>query len=641
MIVPPAPVHYRATIQRDAFGVPTIVARTDAEAVFGLMVAQAEDNYAQLERDTLATIGRLSEVEGERAVSGDLRVRAFRLPALAQEAYRTSPPGLRKLADAYAAGLNWYLEHRRPSHRIERYEPWFFMAGAEPPNAIDGIVAARNEAPQATDPGSNAWAIAPSRTQSGRAVLFANPHVGLFGRGQRYECRLESGEGWRFAGFCILGNPIPHAGQNGRLGWSHTNTGADAADAYVEDVQDGRYRVGSEWHPLQEWSETLIVSGKPRTYRLRATEHGPLLGRTADGRPVAFRFPVERAVRVWQQKFAMGRARNFREFERALDMRLIVGSNTTYADADGHIAFWYGNLVPERDPAFDWSKPVDGTDPRTAWRGVLPLSRLPRTIDPPSGFVQNCNSDPWHTSTEGNPDPKTIPPYVVRDIDTSRAQNSRRLLAGTHRFSWDELQALAFDTHVFTADVRVPMILAGADPNLKEPLEALRAWDRRSGIHSVGATLYFETELDLLGQGFGGRRTLGGGPEELGRAFGRTVARLTEEFGTWQVPWGLMNRLRRTGGGPEWPVAGAPSVFGQIFAFGYPYRTGGIHYGVEGNTFVALTEFGPTTRSLTLCGMGQSADPASPHFLDQAPLYALGRFRPLDAAPVSDEVVGE
>jgi acyl-homoserine lactone acylase PvdQ len=361
---------------------------------------------------------------------------------------------------------------------------------------------------------------------------------------------------------------------------------------------------------------------------LRATAHGPLV--STGGEQISLRFPIERSVRVWEQKLAMGKAKNLGEFRRALAMARLVGSNTTYADADGHIAFWYANSVPRRDPSFDWSKPVDGADPKTEWNGFLTPDELPHVIDPQCGFVQNCNSDPWHTSATDNPVPATVPPYVVRDRDTARAANSRRILTSKTRFSWNDLNRLAFDRYVFTAAERVPGLLqAGASrPDLREPLELLRAWDYHTGIHSVAATLYFESELDLLGSGMGNRRMLGGSSEDLLQALSRTVARLTRDFGTWRVPWGVANRLRRTPDGPSLPVAGAPSVFGQIFAFGYPLRPGGVHYGTEGNTYVSLTEFGPEPRSVSICGMGQSADPSSPHYFDQAPFYAAGRFRP-------------
>ena len=285
--------------------------------------------------------------------------------------------------------------------------------------------------------------------------------------------------------------------------------------------------------------------------------------------------------------------------------------------------------MPRRDPRFDWSKPVDGSDPRTAWRGYLTPDELPHVIDPESGFVQNCNSDPWHATVGRDaPKPGDTPPYVVRDGETTRAANSRRILASRPRFAYDELARLAFDTTVYTAKDRVPEILAALDRDAA-PARALAAWDGVSTIDSVAATLYFETETAMTPnpRETGFERD----PARIRAAFAATVERLTRRFGTWQVPWGRVSRLQRVRphreGAPSLPVPGALSAFGQIFAFSGP-AIDGIHYGVVGDSYVALVEPGAGGRFEAVCVAGQSADPASPHFFDQAPFYATGRFRP-------------
>jgi len=636
------------TIRRDRYGVPHITAPTDAGAVFGLMYAQAEDNFPQLERDTIYAIGRATEIDGEKGLANDIRVRSFEVPRLAREMLARTTAKHRKIAQAYADGLNYYLRtHPKVKpHLLTTFEPWYFIANIDLPSAVDGISVVAHEMraeTEATDPGSNAWAIAGSRTTSGHAVLFSNPHVGLFGAGQRYECHVTSGEGWNVAGFAILGNPIPHAGHNEHLGWSHTNTGADSADSYREEVKGETYRVGAEFKPIREWSETFSIrSGdqtETREINLRATERGPLV--ESKGEHFSLRFPVAQALQWWEQKLAMGKARTFDEFKKALAIASLTGSNTTYADQAGHIAFWYGNAVPKRDPRFDWSRPVDGTDPDTEWLGFLSPDELPHVVDPPSGYVQNCNSDPWHTTSHGNPLPSDSPAYVVHDIDTSRAQNSRRILHGETKFTWEQLEGLAFDTYVLTAAQRLPDLFAEAakDPylatKLAEPLDALRHWDYRSSSTSVPSTLYFEMELDLLEQKIGWRRQLAGTPRQMLEALDRSVSRLLASFGSWRVHWGHVNRMQRISigekfpiNGPIFPVDGAPSVFGQIFAFGYPFHAGGIHYGTEGNTFVSLVEFANEPKAASVCGFGQSADPSSPHFLDQMELYATGKFKP-------------
>lgn len=617
-------------IHRDRWGVPHIVAKTDAGCVYGLMFAQAEDHFAQLELDTIYAIGRRAEIEGERGVANDVRVRTFEVIPQAKAAYQTAPPKLRRLADAYADGLNRYLQtHPEVRPRLlTRFEPWYYMASVDLPGNIDGVsTGARSFEEGLPDTGSNAWALAPSRTTAGHAILFLNPHVGLFGSGLRYECHLESREGWRISGFCILGQPIPHSGHNGRLGWTQTNSGADRADAYRITL-DGpdHYRFGPERRPIVTWKDSIQVGKETRALTLRKTHQGPLV------RPeVAVRFPIDRAVRQWAQKYAMGRAQNLSQFRRALAQGCLTYSNTTYADRDGNIAFWYGNTVPRRDPSFDWSRPVDGSDPRTDWCGFHSPEELPHVINPQSGFVQNGNSDPWGTTTVGNPDPKRYPSYIVHDVDTPRARNMRRLLTTKPKFTFAEQERLAFDTYSITAAERLPALFAAASgrSDLVEPLAVLKAWDYRLGIHSIAATLYVRAEEEL-GQV---RRGPAGPPEALVEGLSRAVARLKSDWGTWRVPFGLFNRLQRLNRqqpfdatAPSLPVAGGPSGLGQVFAFTGP-TIARQRFGTNGNTYVALVEFAPQPQARSVNGVGQSGDPTSPHYFDQAPLYASGRFK--------------
>jgi len=613
----------------------------------GLMYAQAEDNYRQLERDTLTVIGRLSEAVGEEGYENDVRVRAFECVLRAKRALAQASPRLKRIAQGYADGLNLYLRtYPRPEHTVKRYEPWFFFAQLSVPDSVDGVRTVSGETTRFVDEGSNAWALAPSRTASGHPILFINPHVSLFGSGQRYECHLRSDEGWEISGFCILGNPIPHSGFTPHVGWTQTNTAADAADAYLERFDDPKrplhYRYGRGYRRATEWTDEIgvLVGDKleRRKVRLRKTHHGPVVGRQG-GQWVSVRVPLDRTARFWEQKLAMGRARNRREFERALAMRAMNYSNTTFATAKGDIGFWYGSAVARRDPRFDWSQPVDGSDPATEWRGYHELRELPHVVNPRAGFVQNGNSSPWLTSTTDNPVPAAFPSYIVRDVDTARARNMRRILTSQPRFRYDEVVKLAFDTYSPVAAERIPLMLAAAERNpglkvrLAEPLEELRKWDHRGAVDSVAATLYYETESTMLSRGRGTGRNVAATPEELLGALGEVVDGLTRKWGTWRVKWGDINRLQRSRqydpAQPSWAVAGAPGAFGQVFAFGTARPAEErVRLGTGGNSYVAVVEWGERLRAGSVCGFGQSADPGSPHYLDQAPLYAQGRLKP-------------
>ena len=618
------------TIRRDRWGIPHVEAKRDADVVFGLMFAQAEDDYDSLERGTLSTIGRAAEAQGERGLPSDVRFRAFRVETLAKGRLLRADRHFREIARAYADALNLFLrEHPERKPLIPRWEPWFFLADVNLPASVDGVRTSPSdwEGFVRRESGSNAWAIAPSRTASRRATLFANPHVNLFGPGARYECVLKSDEGLDFDGFCILGSPIPHAGHNRHLAWTHTNTHADGADAYrLTLVGEDGYRYGGKTLKLERWQETIPVrvgdSLENRTVTLERSRFGPIYRQ--NGEAYAVRLPIERNLDFHVQHLAMTKARNLREFEKALRLGALAYSNTTYADDAGHIAFWYGSTVPRRDPRFDWTKPVDGSDPRTDWKGFLRPEELPHVVDPQSGFVQNCNSDPWGATVGPDaPKPEDYPRYVNQDGDTTRAARSREILTGQPLFTFDELARLAFDTRVYTAKARLPEILAALPDSSAKT--ALAGWDGVATIDSVATTLYVETETRLTPNA---RRTgFERDPAKIRAAFAAIVARLESRFGTWEVPWGRVNRLRR-GESESLPVSGVPSAFGAIFAFGGPLAADGVRYGVVGDTYVALVEPGAGGRFGAVCVAGQSADPASPHFFDQAPFYAAGRFRP-------------
>lgn len=642
------------TITRDEFGIPHVVGPTDAAVVFGLMFAQAEDAFAQIEEDTAFAIGRASELVGDRGIGNDLRFRAFRVEALAREKLRSAPESFRTLAEAFADGLNFFLEQNPEIESIlAPYEPWYFLANVDLPAEVDSISTMRVGKPLSSDfplpwpppeddglffdAGSNAWAIGPSKSETGHSILFMNPHVGLFGRGQRYECHLVSDEGWNFSGFCILGNPIPHAGFNEHLGWTHTNTKADCADAYRLTLTDeANYWYGTETRPIETWKDTLRIRQgnelKSYTIEFDSAHYGPIVRQGQD--EFALRLPLDRWMNYWSQKLAMTKAKTFEEFKDALSYRTLTYSNTTFADDRGNIAFWYGNAIPRRNPNFDWSKPVDGSNPLAEWDGYFRIDELPHVINPASGYVQNCNSSPWGTTdAPDSPSPEKVASFFVRDTEMARAQNSRRILRSSAKFSFENLHAQIFDTLMFTALERIPIILqALADlDEFEEARQILSLWNHRGDIRSVATTLYVETEIGASTDTW--RIALSNDPERIRQSFLKLVEELTNRFGTWQVPWGQVNRLQRHrpfgGSAPSWPVPGANSSFGQIFAFTGP-RLEVVRWGTGGNSYVALVEFTPDgPRAEAVCGFGQSHREGSPHFVDQASLYAEGRTRPV------------
>jgi acyl-homoserine lactone acylase PvdQ len=599
------------------------------------------------------------------------------------------PPWARALCEAWAAGLNYYLAtHPAVKPRLlTHFEPWHILAvnragrrslgtlglqpqelklgerltatgGAGEPGetgeALDVSAVLDWFAPEGEEPpeGSNMWAAAPGKSASGHALLFINPHVGFFGGGQRYEAHLHSRERLNTYGFAILGTPYIRSGFNQFLGWSHTNNYADTADAFLETFDDPQqplhYRYGQGYRRAVEWTDEVKVKMgqgdkglvETRRYRFRKTHHGPLVG-VRDGQPVAARLARFAEGGELVQRFAMNKARNLAEFKAALQQLALTGSNTLYADRAGNIFYLHGNAIPKRDPKYDWTKPVEGSDLATDWTNYHRFNELPQLLNPPAGWLQNCNSTPFLTTATGNPRREDFPAYLAPEPDTPRARSSRRLLAGHDKFTYEEWARLATDTSVADWPHRADPLMeqweevkredeARAEA-IKPALLELKAWDGVVKINSVAATLYIlwleQTEA----------RTEH--PWKFVWALEQAVNNLTAEFGRWQVEWGELNRLQRvhTSGDepfsdarPSWPVTGTPSRVGTIFTFNARAEKGQQRrYGISGNSFLAVVEFGPRLRAQSMLVFGQNADPQSRHHLDQAPLYAQGRFKPV------------
>lgn len=675
------------TIHRDAWGVPHIMGPTDASVVFGLAYAQAEDNFWQVEEDIIRSIGRAAELYGEEALADDLVRAALEVERLSREEYEREPEDRRALWNAYAAGLNYWLRTHpaRPPRLLTRFEPWYVFARFRPGTAdtrIDGarlgdvvvqsVTAAAESgdagtaldlAPRAARPvrpgdppqdgeeahGSNAWAVAPSRSASGHALLFQNPHVSFFGGGQRYEAHLHSDEGYRVNGFAILGTPLIRSGRNARLGWTHTNTAADDADAFIVEFGNPddalAYRTADGWGTSTVWEDTIRVrvdtTVVERRFRFQRTHHGPIV-RLEDGRLAAVRLAKFEEGGSLQQWYAMGRAQNLEEFRAALAQAAFPISNTMYADVDGNIMFVQGNAVPRRSDGPDWTQPVDAADAASEWQGYHTLDELPQLLNPESGWIQNTNASPFFATAEGsNLDAADYPSYMAPEPDNARARVSREILEADTSWTFAEWARAAFDTRMIEARDHVPALidewerLGATDPDraveLDVGIEALRVWDGIARDSSTATTL-FVLWLERY-------RRAADDTAQFARlaALESTLLELRADWDTVLVPWGEVNRLQRvhTSGeapfdpdAPSLAVAGAPGWTGIIFnVTGRPGPEDRRRYATFGHTWVGIVQFAPEPVARSIVPFGQSADPESPHWFDQAPLYVNGQFK--------------
>jgi len=648
---------HQVTIYRDRYGVPHVFGRTDASTAFGFGYAQAEDNFPQLENNLVRALGRSAELIGEPGVGLDRLNRVLEIPRLARAEYGRLDRRMKSLVDGYVAGINHYLE-RNPAVRpalLARIEPWhplafirysYYQNGFAFASGLRGsdlVVAVQDrDVDLARNTGSNGWVVNPSRTAAGRALLFINPHLSFFGPSQVYEGQVHSDEGWNFTGYSRFGFPFPYVGHNESVGWVSTDNAADLADLYAETFDDPArplaYRYGTGHRMATEWIDTLRVrSGSSLTaleLRLRKTHHGPIVG-ARGGKALALKMAKLEADGWLGEWYAMTRARNLEEFKAAMRPLAMLFGNAMYADRDGNTFYLYNGAVPRRDPGFDWQSPLDGSDPRTEWKGFHSIEELPQLTNPSTGWMQNCNGTPFRLTDAGNPDSTRFPRYLVQERDTRRAMISRRVLASTDRWTFADWTRAAFDTYVWASDSSLATLLAefdrvpASDPRrarLGPPIDELRRWNHRADTLSVATTIF-----SLWRSRFESGAAPGAIP-----ALEAALVELERAFGTWRVAWGTMNRLQRMSD-PAKPndsttaiaVPGVPGDDGAVFTFYAAARAGDPRrFGVAGATYVSVVEFGPSVRALTLHTFGASGNRQSPHYFDQALLYAQGRFKP-------------
>ena len=671
----------RITITRDDWGIPHVYGPTDADVVFGMVYAQAEDDYPRIELNYLNSLGRLAEAEGESAIWSDLRMKLFVDPADLEARYAESPAWLRDLMDSWAAGLNYYL-HTHPEverRAIERYEPWMALsftegsiggdieristrgleelygaeaavqvgdAGSDPEGADDPSLSA-NVIPEPT--GSNGFAIAPSNTAAGNALLLINPHTSFYFRA---EVHMVSEEGLNAYGAVTWGQFFIYQGFNETAGWMHTSTGADAIDEFAYEVverDDGVfYMYGDEERQMRSRSITVPFRDgdamSEHTFEVFYSHEGPIV-RSADGSWIAVKLMFE-PVDALTQSYSRTRAANYDEYMEVMNLHTNSSNNTLFADAEGNVAYFHANFVPIRDTRFDWSQPVDGNDPATAWQGIHTVDESPLVVNPSNGWIQNTNNWPYTAAGVDAPDsPREAdyPAYMDRYTENARGVHAIRVLEGRTDFTLQGLLDAAYDSWLPVFADMIPGLLAAYDeaPSapaaaaVSEQIAVLRDWDYRFGVESVPTSLAIYWATELRGMTRGGEATAA---DQLA-ALAAASATLAEDFGDWRTPWGDINRFQRLTGdivqpfdddAPSIPVGFTSATWGSLAAYGQRTFNGTKKtYGTRGNSFVAVVEFGDRVTARAITAGGQSGDPSSPHFNDQAERYASGDLRPV------------
>jgi acyl-homoserine-lactone acylase len=670
----------RVTIMRDKWGIPHVFGKLDADAVFGMVYAQAEDDFNRVELNYINAMGRLAEVEGEKEVWRDLRMKLYIRPADMQAKYAASPAWLKDLMNAWADGLNFYL-HTHPAVKpklLTRFEPWMALSFSEGSiggdieeigleeleafygKALQPTLAGHRHLLDAEPRGSNGFAIAPTLSASGHPLLLINPHTSFY---FRPEIHMVSEQGLNAYGAVTWGQFFVYQGFNERAGWMHTSGGGDVIDEYLETVVERKgnyfYKYGGKERALRAVPVTLPFK-KPdgsmgsRSVTAYFSHHGPIV-RAQDGKWVAVKM-MDEPVKALTQSWSRTKAKNYAAFYKAMELRTNSSNNTVYADADGNIAYFHGNFIPKRDPRFDWSKPVDGSNPATEWQGLHAIPETITLFNPASGYISNTNNWPFSSSGANSPKLQDYPAYMWSLPENARGRHAERVLKDARNLTLDSLIATAYDSYLTAFEPLVPQLtkdfdaLAAGDARktaLAEQVASLRHWDLRWAANSVPTALAVYWGQEMVAANAPRARaaniptvdfiTTRLNADERLEALGRASEKLSKDFGTWKTPWGEINRFQRISGDieqayddskPSWPVAFTSANWGSLASFGMvaKQKTKRL-YGDRGNSFVAVVEFGPKIKAKSILAGGQSGNPASKHFADQAGMYSRGEFK--------------
>ncbi len=681
----------KVTIIRDNWGIPHIYGKSDADAVFGLMYAQCEDDFKRVEMNYIEKLGRKAEVSGESELYNDLLIRLIIDSAEAVADYNKSPLWLKKLLNAYADGINYYL-YKYPEVKpalLTRFRPWYpllwtdgsigaintagisanevknFYSGTDAPLSLN------EKAEEIEATGSNGFAFSPGITESGNAILYINPHVSFY---FRPEVHMVSDEGLNAYGAATWGQFFVYQGFNEHCGWMHTSSAVDAADIYIEKLNQKNGKWFYEYNAVQKQVTEKKIVLKYKTgngYELKTinalfTHHGPVMAKR-NGQYISLRAD-NRIMNGLAQSWQRTKAKNFTEYKKSMDLLGNISNNTVYADAEGNIAYWHGNRIPVRDTKYNWNNPVDGSTSATEWKGYHKVNETVHLFNPPNGWLQNCNSTAFTVAGNYSPKESDYPAYMAPDGENFRGLNAVRVLDEEKNYSIDKVIKAGYDTRLTAFEILLPALIKAFETNvspgdslyalLLDPITILKNWDYRCAENSVATTVAIEwgqvIQTDLFLTRVPGNDNAD--QVEKARHFANTASSdvllqslfsainyLNKRFGNWNTAWGDINRFQRISADienkfddnkPSMPVGFAASTWGTLPSFVSRAFNTKKRYGYNGNSFVCAVEFvrkdssgGKKIKAKSLLTGGESGNPFSKHFTDQAELYSKGKFK--------------
>lgn len=668
----------------DTYGVPHIYGKDVKSLFHAFGWAQMHSHGNLLLRLYGQARGQAAEYWGETYLESDKWVRTMEVPVRAREWYDAQNSTFRNYLNAFAAGINAYArEHAELIDdevevvlpvsavdvlaHLQRVLHFTFVVNPQSVASLreewESSQEFNTEAILSSDThdrkrlpnpllqqtlGSNGWAIAPSRSANGNAMLLANPHLPWSDRFLWYETQLTA-PGIDAYGAALVGIPVLSIAFNDDLGWTHTVNTHDGWDAYELTLVNGGYQWNGKIRAFETEAQTLKVKQADGTLReeplmVQRSVHGPVVAHK-DGKAIALRVVGLDQPGALEQWWDMERAKNLAEFENALKRLQIPMFTVIYADRDGHILHLFNGRVPVRTQGdFEyWSGLIPGDTSTTLWTETHPYEDLPRVLDPPSGWLQNANDPPWTTTLPSALNPDNYPPYMApRGPMWFRPQHSAHMLAKDEQISFEEMVEYKHSTHMELAERLLDELTSAARQQggelARRAANVLDAWDRKAEADSRGAVLFafWTQELDFEDNFFAipwNKEKPLATPDGLAdprRAVAVLEAAATKveaTYGTLDIPWGEVFRLRS--GDLDLPANGGSSSLGIFRTLAFAPEDDGRFQAISGDSYIAAIEFSNPVRAMVLTSYGNATQPDSFHRNDQLKLFANKQLRPV------------
>ncbi|WP_422860705.1 penicillin acylase family protein [Flagellimonas sp. S174] len=644
----------QSEIRWDTWGVPHIFGTTETELYYGFGWAQMKAHCNLILKSYGKSRGRSAEYwGGDENLTQDVLLRKLDIPNRAKSWFEAQDVSTKRILKAFVQGMNDYCK-AHPESIKEYLKQVLPIQNSDPLAKLQmsyhlmvGAFTLQKQAGLWKNAGSNAWAIAPSKSDNGNPMLMMQPHPPWFDDFLFFESHL-TGKNLNVYGISLVGSPTIAMGFNDHLGWGLTFNQADAMDLIELDFKEGYYKDNTDWKKIQGRTETIKIKEgegfKEKVIKIKETNYGFIIDEKRD-KAIALRLSGLDRPFFDKQFLNMAKSKNLRQFEKAMKMLQLPLQNIIYADKHGQILYLYNGIIPKRPSGElkDWSGIINASLLKGPVESYVDYNDLPKIKNPKSGFVANSNNNPW-TSTYPFIDvpidyPQYIAPKATDNFDL-RSTRSIKLLLSKSKLSFQDLEEMQSSTYSEMADRCLDELIDFAnksnDTVLIKASKVLQEWDKKLDNESVGAVLFvnwyfmarkkkmFQTDFDLNDPLNTPHTLTDNAKQILLNAAKRTLKR----YGSLDVPWKSVYKTKYG----DYTVDGGLGL-GEIGSFnaGFYQPINSFKYQLAGGSaYTAVIEFGELNKARGILAYGNASENDSPFKGDQIKLLTQRKLRSIN-----------